>query len=147
MSRLIDANEVVKAILEERDKIPRTVPAASYELVAEKPFNHGNSMRGGIRKALRCIEQAPTVDAVPVVRCCQCKDGIVLQHSDFVVCHRGRMKKMDFCSYGEKNVFYKYNGRVKKAYHKATLIAISCYLGIAVEELIEGTDAEDSWYK
>lgn len=46
-----------------------------------------------------------------------------------------------------KNVFYKYNGRVKKAYHKATLIAISCYLGIAVEELIEGTDAEDSWYK
>ena len=65
MSRLIDANEVVKAILEERDKIP-------YELVSEKPFKHGNSMRGGIRKALRCIEQAPTVDAVPVVRCEKC---------------------------------------------------------------------------
>ena len=66
MSRLIDANEVVKAILEERDKIP-------YELVSEKPFKHGNSMRGGIRKALRCIEQSPTVDAVPVVRCWECK--------------------------------------------------------------------------
>lgn len=66
MSRLIDANKVVKAILAERDKIP-------YELVSEKPFKHGDSMRGGIRKALRCIEQAPTVDAVPVVRCRECK--------------------------------------------------------------------------
>ena len=63
--RLIDANKVVKAILAERDKIP-------YELVSEKPFKHGNSMRGGIRKALHCIEQAPTVDAVHVVRCEKC---------------------------------------------------------------------------
>lgn len=63
--RLIDANEVVENIVVERDKIP-------YELVSEKPFKHGNSMRGGIRKALRCIEQAPTVDAVPVVRCEKC---------------------------------------------------------------------------
>ena len=63
--RLIDANKVIKNIVAERDKIP-------YELVSEKPFKHGNSMRGGIRKALRCIEQAPTVDAVPVVRCKDC---------------------------------------------------------------------------
>ena len=75
MSRLIDANEVVKAILEERDKIP-------YELVSEKPFKHGNSMRGGIRKALRCIEQAPTVDAVPVVRCKECKHLNVLNRKE-----------------------------------------------------------------
>lgn len=64
--RLIDATEVIKNIVAERDKIP-------YELVSEKPFKHGNSMRGGIRKALRCIEQAPTVAAVPVVRCRECK--------------------------------------------------------------------------
>ena len=63
--RLIDATEVVKNIVAERDKIP-------YELVSEKPFKHGNSMRGGIRKALHCVEQAPTVDAVPVVRCEKC---------------------------------------------------------------------------
>ena len=63
--RLIDANKVIKNIVAERDKIP-------YELVSEKPFKHGNSMRGGIRKALRCIEQAPTVDAVLVVRCEKC---------------------------------------------------------------------------
>ena len=73
MSRLIDANEVVKEILAERDKIPRTVPTAPYELGTEKPYHAGDQMRGGIRKALRCIEQAPTVDAVPVVRC---REGI-----------------------------------------------------------------------
>ena len=70
--RLIDANAVVKAILEERDKIPRTIATAPYELWAEKPYHAGDQMRGGIRKALRCIEQAPTVDAVLVVRCEKC---------------------------------------------------------------------------
>ena len=65
--RLVDATEVVKNIIAERDKIPRTVPAAPYEVVTEKPYHGGNQMRGGIRKALRCIEQAPTVDAVEVV--------------------------------------------------------------------------------
>ena len=72
MSRLIDANEVVKAILAERDKIPRTIRGAPYELGVEKPFHAGDQMRGGIRKALRCIEQATTVDAVPVTRCRDC---------------------------------------------------------------------------
>ena len=67
MRRLIDATEVVKNIIAERDKIPRAVPAAPYEVVTEKPYHGGNQMRGGIRKALRCIEQAPTVDAVGVV--------------------------------------------------------------------------------
>ena len=71
--RMIDANAVVKAILEERDKIPRTITTAPYELGTEKPYHAGDQMRGGIRKALRCIEQAPTVDAVPVVRCRECK--------------------------------------------------------------------------
>ena len=106
MSRLIDANEVVKAILAERDKIPRTVPAAPYELVAEKPYNHGNSMRGGIRKALRCVEQAPTVDAVPVVRCRECKywqdNNGSYPHDE---CRWGNGETPDpddFCSYGER---------------------------------------------
>lgn len=70
--RLIDANEVVKNIIEERDKIPRTVPATPYEIGTEKPYRAGDQMRGGIRKALRCIEQAPAVDAVPVIRCLEC---------------------------------------------------------------------------
>ena len=96
MSRLIDANEVIKAILAERDKIP-------YELVSEKPFKHGNSMRGGIRKALRCIEQAPTIDAVPVVRCRECKHH---HDCDTHFCDALGMDCPDdsefFCSYGER---------------------------------------------
>lgn len=41
-----------------------------------------------------------------------------------------------------KHIFYE-----NRAYHKATLMAIAYYFGLSVEELIEGTDAEDSWYK
>ena len=92
--RLIDANRVVKDIISERDKIP-------YELVSEKPFKHGNSMRGGIRKALRCIEQAPTVDAVLVVRCEKCvlhgncvtEDTFVLAGIENPFCCAGKRKE------------------------------------------------------
>lgn len=34
-----------------------------------------------------------------------------------------------------------------RTYHKATLMAIAYYLNTAVEDLISGTDAEDSWYR
>ena len=104
MSRLIDANAVVKAILEERDKIPRTVPTAPYELGTEKPFRAGDQMRGGIRKALRCIEQATTVDAVPVVRCKDCTRCVMYRGVPF--CNKWRtfpdIELNDFCSYGER---------------------------------------------
>ena len=104
--RMIDANAVVKAILEERDKIPRTITTAPYELGTEKPYHAGDQMRGGIRKALRCIEQAPTVDAVPVVRCRECKyrfknnghskDGCPIIDANIW------MDDDDFCSHGEQ---------------------------------------------
>ena len=100
MPRLIDANAVVKAILEERDKIPRTIATAPYEPWAEKPYHAGDQMRGGIRKALRCIEQSPTVDAVPVVRCRECKhlgfcgDATNLEVMGFYgYCSRGERKE------------------------------------------------------
>ena len=106
MSRLIDANEVVKAILKERDKIPRTITAAPYELGTEKPYHAGDQMRGGIRKALRCIEQAPTVDAVAVTRCRECKHRKYDDIFGTLWCNRDsctkRVKPDDFCSYGEK---------------------------------------------
>ena len=96
--RLIDATEVIKNIVAERDKIP-------YELVSEKPFKHGNSMRGGIRKALHCIEQAPTVDAVPVVRCREC-DHKTHDENGKPYCLQLEMylnKELDFfCKYGER---------------------------------------------
>ena len=65
--RLIDADELKKLILAERDKIPLTTPGAIYEFGVAQPNPHGQSMRGGIRKALRCMERCPTVDAKPVV--------------------------------------------------------------------------------
>ena len=103
--RMIDANAVVKAILEERDKIPRTITTAPYELGTEKPYHAGDQMRGGIRKALRCIEQAPTVAAVPVVRCRECKHcDPENYHCDHPMGTAAplRRKPDDFCSYGEK---------------------------------------------
>ena len=101
--RLIDANAVVKAILEERDKIPRTIATAPYEPWAEKPYHAGDQMRGGIRKALRCIEQAPTVDAVSVVRCRECKwwqEDDDIGHCDNPDGLDNYAKPEDFCSYG-----------------------------------------------
>lgn len=70
--RLIDATPLVREILDVRDKIPRTVPPRPYEF-GEQINEAGNMVRGGIRKALHCIETAPTIDAVPVVRCRECK--------------------------------------------------------------------------
>ena len=103
--RLIDANEVVKAILAERDKIPRTVSTAPYEIGTEKPYHAGDQMRGGIRKALRCIEQAPSVEAVPVVFCRDCKHcDPENYHCDHPMGTTAPLRREpdDFCSYGEK---------------------------------------------
>lgn len=72
MPRYIDATDLVRRVLEERDKIPLTV-IPRYHFGVPAPCQHGQSMRGGIRKALRCIETSPTVDAVEVVRCKDCK--------------------------------------------------------------------------
>ena len=111
MRRLIDANEVVKAILAERDKIPRTIRGAPYELGVEKPFHAGDQMRGGIRKALRCIEQATTVDAVPVVRCRECKHLNVVNRKElYAHCTKTNTAflpfeldtREHFCSLGER---------------------------------------------
>lgn len=49
--RPIDADEVIKAIVAERNKIPLTT-ADRHGI--ENTWQHGQSMRGGLRKALRC---------------------------------------------------------------------------------------------
>ena len=54
----------------------------------------------GIESVMEYAELLPTVDAVPVVRCKECKWA----GGDFV-CYRGVMvqhKPKDFCSYGER---------------------------------------------
>ena len=105
--RLIDADELKRAILFERDKIPFKLPGATYELGICKPNHHGNSMRGGIRKALRCMEQCKTVDAVPVVRCKDCKhydkNALWCDINSFIFSETHyNWYEEDFCSYGER---------------------------------------------
>lgn len=62
--QLKDVTPIIKAILEERDKIPRIIDKERY-IPNPQPYHDGDCMRGGIRKALRIIEQAPVVDAIP----------------------------------------------------------------------------------
>ena len=50
---LISRKALVKKILILRDRIPRN-------------WNTGDWIRGGLHKALRCVENAPAVDAEPV---------------------------------------------------------------------------------
>lgn len=109
--RLIDTYALKKAILKERDKIPLEI-VGRYSFGVATPYKHGESMRGGIRKALRCLEETPTIDAVQVVRC---KDCLYRGHSD--LCHMKHLVydeanhssyyadfTMDnyYCSFGER---------------------------------------------
>lgn len=93
--RLIDATRLVKLALLERDKIPLSVKER-YGFGTESPNHHGQSMRGGIRKILRLIEQAPTIDAVPVVRCGECEWNDVCKKALFYLGKNG------FCSKGKR---------------------------------------------
>ncbi len=80
--KLINYEEYKNKLLEIRDSIPLTVPATTYELMLEKPYTHGMSMRGGVRKALKCLEECQNVsDVAPVVhgergagRCTHCRN-------------------------------------------------------------------------
>lgn len=42
----------------------------------------------------------------------------------------------------DPHIFYEKNRR----YRKATLMAIAYYLGITVEDIVNGTEAADYWY-
>ena len=64
MPRYIDANKLKNRILEERAKIAITV-VERYSFDTPVASTIGCAMRGGIRKALRCMEQTPTADVVP----------------------------------------------------------------------------------
>lgn len=70
--QLKDATPIIRAIVAERNNIPLLINQERY-LPNWQPYHAGNLMRGGIRKALRIIEQAPVVDAVIVVRCKECQ--------------------------------------------------------------------------
>ena len=102
--RLINATDLVKHVLEERDKI-RTEVVERYSLGVPVPDRFGQAVRGGIHKALRCIETAPTIDAVEVVRCDEC---VFAQNfrSAYVDCKcwRSSVPRDGFCYNGERKI-------------------------------------------
>jgi hypothetical protein len=112
--RLGDLDVLKEMLIKERDAIPLT-KTERYGFGVGLPSSHGMSMRGGINKAFRCMEKVPTIDAVPVVRCKDCKhrgDHEVCPLHDIRLCFDGdgHMDEVEddktedefFCSYGER---------------------------------------------
>ncbi len=108
--KLINAYELKQAILKERDRIPRYT-TERYDFRTDKEYKAGNYMRGGIRRALRCLEEASAVDAVPVVRCKDCiyyenKEGTGwCDLNSYIYTGGGEWNSFDeadYCSHGER---------------------------------------------
>ena len=96
--RLIDADRLNKPIYAEEDNI--TGSGMSYDEIC--------GYNDGIDIAWNKIDGAPTIDAVPVVRCKDCKYGDYdSKPNGAMVCLRTNdgswRKETDFCSYGERN--------------------------------------------
>ena len=88
---VIQSLEILKEkLLKERDAIP-TTRVERYSFGVESPNRDGNAMRGGIRKALRCMEQTPTADVVEV------------KHARWVPCKNNAGYKCSYCGARIKN--------------------------------------------
>ena len=94
--RLIDADRLNKPIYAEEDNI--TGSGMSYDEIC--------GYNDGIDIAWNKIDQAPTIDAVPVVLCRDCKHYEIHKPKVLENCERKGyiipMKPDDFCSYGER---------------------------------------------
>ena len=89
MARLIDADALHRKVKMETN--PYGKPTIDYD--------------SGV-KVLEWIDKAPTIDAVPVVRCKDCKHYEIHKPKVLENCERKGyiipMKPDDFCSYGER---------------------------------------------
>ena len=85
---MIDANALLKEL---------------YKFVNPMPDEKGLHYLSGLSTAITEIEDAPTVDAVEVVCCEDCKHSIEGSF-DYCVCRKSGLllKQDDFCSYGER---------------------------------------------
>ena len=99
--RLIDADALKEMLIKERDAIPLT-KTERYSFGVGLPNPHGMSMRGGINKAFKCMEKVPTIDAVPVVRCKDCRKCGYDAFTGLYWCAGNGMRGEDFCSRGER---------------------------------------------
>lgn len=88
--RLIDANELTMQIM---------------SMITDKAILYGNDAIKRSKEifALAMVAQAPTIDAVPVIRCMDCKYSKPID-SDWLEClHDKRcMKENGFCSWAER---------------------------------------------
>lgn len=97
MARLIDADEFAKTL----EKTDANVCA---------DYGDGFCEFGYSRSLLRLLlSEAPTVDAVEVVRCKDCKFGVTPygdEHDNWIECSNIHGRPLfscnDFCSYGER---------------------------------------------
>ena len=87
MTRLIDADALYRKVKMETN--PYGKPTIDYD--------------SGV-KVLEWIDKAPTIDAVPVVRCKDCKHLYDAMDDYCCMSHRGLVKicENSFCSYGER---------------------------------------------
>ena len=91
--RLIDANELY----------------AKLGKMAREPYyqHDGEDYYVGIADASGAVAESPTVDAVEVVRCKDCKEwlrnrGVADSPNGHCFYHETHMNGYDFCSYGER---------------------------------------------
>lgn len=109
MARLIDVDALLGTLSDIITELP--VPIESYI----------EGLRDGLDRACEIIEQAPTIDAIPVVRCKGCRWAREKDHREptdtpgELICQcfkhhyipapwgaRMAVCKEDYCSYGEK---------------------------------------------
>lgn len=86
--RLIDVHEL--DILGHLEEFP--------ECESDKAWN------AAVREICTYVDLAPTVDAVPVVRCKDCANGMMSDDGKYIICCTlgVGMEFDDFCSYGER---------------------------------------------
>ena len=88
--RLIDADTVKKAINDE------------IEIAAEIGTHEADVCKGGLMMGLAYVNTAPTVDAVPVVRCKDCKHSQKDELWGMRWCKGTTVKDEHFCADGER---------------------------------------------
>ena len=91
--RMIDVNKVINSMQKCLDESPDKKHSVGYF---------------AFESIIECLKQEPTVDAVPVVRCRDCKHAWI-HPCGYVYCHRDGRNAYEmtfnldsFCNYGER---------------------------------------------
>lgn len=88
MARLIDADKI------------------QNDYFLEIHSNYLDDYAKGFQAGLNVVRKSPTIDAVPVVRCRDCKNNpdLKTRTKNMLWCRKWQkeVRKTDFCSYGER---------------------------------------------